>query len=196
MTSLLAQSNHIHIPESHLPSTWHSRFRSQNSIPTTIVSLPFSIQPSHPTPFYGRNQSPFVHYWWKDSVLPLLSSENCTRTTVSVRREFSAALHPNLIALPTPLNAVDLTSTVHKVGRWSGRFRESNETAAGHHRAVLPPRRSQSTSGSTGGLVGLYEGESCLTKICKSDLRIQKLLYSLLHLYRLKREEACIAKTS
>ena len=187
MASFLTQSNHIHIPESHLSSTHHSRFRSENLLPTTIVSLPFSVQSSHPSPLHDQNQSPCVHYWWKDSVLPLPSSENCTGTTVSVRGEFSAVPNPFLIALPTPLNAADLTGIVNKVGRRSSRFRWSNETAAERHCAVFPPRTRESTSASTGRLVGFYEGESCVTKICKLDLRIQKLLYSLIQVYRLNR---------
>jgi hypothetical protein len=49
-------------------------------------------------------------------VLPLLSSENCMETTVSVRHKFSAVPHTFLIALPTLLNAVDLVDIVQKVG--------------------------------------------------------------------------------
>jgi hypothetical protein len=48
-------------------------------------------------------------------VLPLLSSENCMETIVSLWHKFSAIRHAFLIALPTLLNSVDLVGIAQKV---------------------------------------------------------------------------------
>lgn len=70
--------------------------------------------------------------------------ENATKSGVLARRQFSEIPHAFFTALPT-----DLIAIVHKVGWWSDRFRESNETAAGRHFHFLS---SRATSGSTGQL--------------------------------------------